>query len=60
MYKVGQVVQLKKSHPCGGDAWEIQRVGMDFRIRCVSCGHSIMLARAKFEKMVKNNRKREG
>jgi len=51
-YKVGQIVQTKKSHPCGGRDWEIQRVGMDFRIRCVTCGHSLMLPRAKFEKMV--------
>ena len=51
-YKVGQVVKTKKSHPCGSCEWEIQRVGMDFRIRCVKCGHSVMLPRAKFEKMV--------
>jgi len=52
-YVTGQVVQLKKSHPCGGFQWEILRVGMDFRIRCVTCGHSIMLPRVKFEKMVR-------
>jgi len=61
IYKIGQIVQTKKSHPCGGFEWEIQRVGMDFRIRCVTCGHSLMLPRVKFEKMVKqNNEKREG
>ncbi|MDR1558321.1 MAG: DUF951 domain-containing protein [Clostridiales bacterium] len=52
-YQVGQIVQMKKSHPCGGKEWEIQRVGMDFRIRCVTCGHSVMLPRVKFEKSVK-------
>ena len=51
-FKVGQIVKTKKSHPCGGREWEIQRVGMDFRIRCVTCGHSLMLPRAKLEKMV--------
>jgi hypothetical protein len=48
---------MKKNHPCGGKEWEIQRVGMDFRIRCVTCGHSIMLPRTKFEKSVKKGRK---
>jgi len=51
-YKVGQIVKTKKNHPCGGCEWEIQRIGMDFRIRCVKCGRSVMLPRAKFEKMV--------
>ena len=55
-YRVGQIVKTKKSHPCGGFEWEIQRVGMDFRIRCVKCGHSVMLPRAKFEKMLRVNR----
>ena len=52
-YKIGQIVQMKKSHPCGGFEWEIQRIGMDFRIICVTCGRSVMLPRVKFEKMVK-------
>ena len=55
-YTVGQVVQTKKSHPCGGCEWEILRMGMDFRIRCVTCGHMLMLPRVKFEKMVKASR----
>jgi len=52
-YAIGQVVRTKKNHPCGGSEWEILRVGMDFRIRCITCGHLLMLPRAKFEKMVK-------
>lgn len=52
-YAVGDIVQTKKSHPCGGKEWEILRVGMDFRIRCTTCGHMVMLPRAKFEKSVK-------
>ena len=52
-YQVGQVVQLKKTHPCGSDCWRIIRVGMDFRIKCVKCGRSVMLPRSRFERRVK-------
>ena len=52
-YAVGDVVQMKKTHPCGGDTWEILRVGADFRIRCQTCGHLVLLPRTKFERGVK-------
>ena len=52
-YQVGQVVQLKKTHPCGSEWWRIIRVGMDFRIKCVKCGRSVMLPRSRFERRVK-------
>ena len=52
-FSVGDIVQTKKNHPCGGKEWEILRIGMDFRIRCTTCGHMVMLPRAKFEKSVK-------
>lgn len=38
--KVGDVIKMKKSHPCGTNAWELRRVGMDIRIRCTGCGPS--------------------
>ena len=38
-FSVGDIVQMKKKHPCGSDSWEILRVGMDFRIKCCGCGH---------------------
>jgi len=53
-YQVGDVVRLKKAHPCGGWDWEILRVGMDFRLRCLSCGHQIMLPRKEAEKRIKS------
>ena len=53
-YAVGQIVEMKKKHPCGVNRWEIIRVGMDFRIKCTGCGRSILLPRARFEKSVKN------
>ena len=44
---------MKKNHPCGGNTWEILRTGMDFRIKCTTCGHLVMISRVKFEKGVK-------
>ncbi|MGB9792334.1 MAG: DUF951 domain-containing protein [Thermacetogeniaceae bacterium] len=52
-FSLGDIVRLKKQHPCGNYEWEILRVGMDFRIRCTKCGRMVMLPRAKFEKSVK-------
>ncbi len=52
-YELGQVVRLKKEHPCGDNRWKIIRVGMDFRIKCLNCGRSVLLPRAKFEKRVR-------
>lgn len=52
-YAVGDVVKTRKSHPCGGDLWEVIRVGVDFRIKCLKCGRVLLLPRPKFEKSVK-------
>lgn len=52
-YELGDIVRLKKKHPCGSFNWEILRVGMDFRLKCQGCGHLILIPRTKFEKMVK-------
>ena len=52
-YCVGDVVQLKKVHPCGMNEWEIMRIGIDFIIICRGCGHRVMIPRQKFEKAVK-------
>lgn len=52
-FAVGDIVKMKKQHPCGGYEWEILRVGMDFRIKCTNCAHQIMLPRKKFEKNIK-------
>lgn len=43
-YEVGDIVKLKKPHPCGSSEWEILRVGADFRLKCTGCGHQIMVA----------------
>ncbi|MBB6731719.1 DUF951 domain-containing protein [Cohnella zeiphila] len=52
-FGLGDVVQMKKPHPCGANEMEIIRMGMDIRIKCVHCKHSILLPRAKFEKSMK-------
>ncbi len=49
-FEIGQVIKLKKQHPCGSNSWEIIRVGADFRLRCMGCGHQVMLARKLVEK----------
>ena len=54
-YHIGDVVQLKKAHPCGSNEWEVLRIGIDFVIRCCGCGHRVMVPRPKFEKSVKKN-----
>ena len=52
-YKVGEEVRFRKEHPCGGDIWEIIRVGMDFKVKCTTCQRIVMMPRRKFEKCVK-------
>ena len=49
-YEVGDIVKLKKKHPCGSFEWEILRVGVDFRLKCQGCGHQIMVPRKMVEK----------
>lgn len=52
-YEIGDVVRLKKPHPCGADRWEIYRTGIDFGLKCLGCGHRVMIPRPKFEKSVR-------
>lgn len=51
--KVGQVLRLKKQHPCGSYDWEVLRTGIDFRLKCTGCGHLIMIPRVKLEKNIR-------
>jgi len=52
-YQIGDVVKLKKQHPCGSREWEVLRVGADFRLKCIGCGHQIMVPRKLVEKNTK-------
>lgn len=56
-YEVGNIVKLKKQHPCGSHEWEILRVGADFRLKCMGCGHQIMIPRRQVEKNTKELKK---
>lgn len=51
--RVGDVLRMKKPHPCGSLEFTVLRVGMDFKIRCTGCGREVMLPRAKIEKNIK-------
>ena len=57
-YEVGDIVKLKKAHPCGSHEWEILRVGADFRLQCLGCGHQVMVKRQLVEKNTKEIRKK--
>lgn len=57
--RVGDVLTMKKKHPCGCGDWAVLRVGMDFRLRCLGCGHEVMLPRSKAEKNLKSVKNRE-
>lgn len=51
--RVGDVLELKKGHPCGAKTWHVLRVGMDFRLKCQGCGHELMIPRVRAEKVIK-------
>ena len=51
--RVGDVLTMKKAHPCGEKRWQVLRVGADFKLRCLGCGHEVMQPRRKVEKMIK-------
>lgn len=50
---VGDVVKMKKPHPCGSKEWELLRVGMDFKMKCKGCGHMVMVPRLQAEKNIR-------
>lgn len=50
---LGDIVEMKKGHPCGENKWEIIRLGADIKVKCCGCGRIIMLPRSKFEKSIK-------
>lgn len=52
-YKLGDIAIMKKAHPCGSNEWEITRIGADIKIKCLKCGHSVMLPRIEFNKKLK-------
>jgi len=53
----GDILQMKKKHPCGSDTFEVLRVGSDIRIRCCGCGRDVTVPRIKLEPRIKNIKK---
>lgn len=54
--RLNDILEMKKAHPCGKDnnkMFLVLRIGMDFKIRCLGCGHEIMLPRPKAEKNIR-------
>lgn len=57
--RIGDILTMKKEHPCGSRRWEVLRIGADFKLRCTGCGRELMGARSKFEKSIKSIERRE-
>lgn len=52
-FSLNDVVEMKKPHPCGANRWKIIRLGMDIRIKCVGCDHSVLIPRKEFSRKMK-------
>lgn len=50
---VNDILTMKKEHPCGEKRWLVLRIGADFRLRCLGCGHEVMAPRGKIEKNIR-------
>jgi len=57
--QVGDILNMKKQHPCGASRWEVLRIGADFRLRCLGCGREVMGPRSKFEKNTRSVEKKQ-
>lgn len=57
--QVGDTLTMKKTHPCGSTAWEVLRIGADFRLRCRGCGREVLGPRSRFERNVKKIERHE-
>lgn len=51
--RLGDIIEVKKNHPCGNNKFEIMRTGMDFRIRCLGCDKQVWISRVNLEKRIK-------
>lgn len=57
--QIGDVLTVKKPHPCGSKEFEVLRIGADFKIKCLSCGHLVTVARSKIEKNIRSVKRNE-
>jgi hypothetical protein len=49
-FRLGDRVELRRPHPCGGRAWEVDRIGADIGLRCATCGRHVLLERRAVER----------
>ena len=52
-YEIGDIVEMKKGHPCGANSWKVIRLGADIKIKCTECNRIVMIPKIKFDKGVK-------
>jgi hypothetical protein len=52
-YKLGSIVTMKKGHPCGENKWEVVRMGVDIKLKCMKCERNIMMSKIDFDKKLK-------
>lgn len=52
--QIGDILTMKKAHPCGGEKWLVTRIGVDFKLKCLKCGHEVMTPRFKAEKNIRS------
>ena len=57
--RLGDVLVMKKAHPCGSKEWKVLRTGMDFRLKCLGCGHEVLIVRGKAEKNIREIKRGE-
>jgi hypothetical protein len=57
--RIGDIVKLKKKHPCGGYHWEVTRTGIDIGLKCLCCGRKVLVPRVKVERRIKQIIKRD-
>ena len=53
-FHLGETITMRKAHPCGGADWRVERLGADIGIRCLNCGHYLLISRSKLERAVKS------
>jgi len=52
-YKLGNIIVMKKGHPCGANEWELIRIGADIKLKCTNCGRIIIMPRIDFNKKLR-------
>ena len=52
MYNIGDIVRTKKTHPCGSKEWEVTRIGVDYKLKCIKCWKTVTLPREKALKVI--------